>query len=480
MSFGLFASVAISSFAFGGVLLLLRRLENWRFILMVAATAAVVGAIVLHHASRVLSLPFKTTVTVSDFTADYPGLVMSAMALMAVFYLERLIRERKAMVKELRLREFSIERAAISAYWIGRDGRLLFVNRYACECLGYSREDLLSTTIFDIDPDLDQDAWDRQWALLQHCGSLDFEANHRTMDGQVVPMDVSANLLKFDGKEYNCVLARDITERKRAQEDLRSAKEQAECANIAKSEFLANVSHELRTPLNAVIGFSDIILRQMFGPIGSDRYVAYIEDIHSSGTHLMGILNSILDLTKAEAGKLMLEEEEVDLPDIFGTCLRMFHERAEEEEVELNLALPTVTPQLRADPRMLSQVLINLVSNALKFTESGGVITVSAVPNADGGCSISVRDTGMGIADEDLPKVMEPFGQVDSDLNRRYEGTGLGLPLVNKIMELHGGRLEIESEIGLGTTVTARFPASRVIAPSKAVAPGATPAIEVA
>ncbi len=219
-----------------------------------------------------------------------------------------------------------------------------------------------------------------------------------------------------------------------------------------------------------MIGFSEIILKQMLGPIGSDRYVAYLEDIHSSGTHLLGVINSILDLTKAEAGKLTLEEEEVDLSEIIDKCLRMFHARAADEHVDLNVALPTAVPRLHADRRMLSQVLINLVSNALKFTESGGVITVSAVPNADGGCSISVQDTGLGIAPEDLDKVVELFVQVDNDLNRRYEGTGLGLPLVKKIMELHEGRLEIESEIGRGTTATARFPASRIVAPSPAVA----------
>ncbi len=147
--------------------------------------------------------------------------------------------------------------------------------------------------------------------------------------------------------------------------------------------------------------------------------------------------------------------------------------------MDLNVALPIAVPRLHADPRMLSQILINLVSNALKFTESGGVITVSAVPNADGGCSISVQDTGLGIAREDLDKVVEPFVQVDSDLNCRYEGTGLGLALVKKMMELHDGRLEIESEIGRGTTVTARFPASRVVAPSSAVAPCAARATDI-
>jgi PAS domain S-box-containing protein len=388
------------------------------------------------------------------------------MALMAVFYLERLIRERKTMIRELQLREFSIERAAISAYWIGQDGRLLFVNRHVCDHLGYSREDLLSKTIFDIDPTLTKDDWAQHWARLAQQGSLHFETDHRTRSGRAIPMDVSANLLRFDGAEYNCVLARDITERKQAEEELRSAKEQAECASTAKSAFLANVSHELRTPLNAVIGFSEILLKQMFGPLGSERYLSYTEDIHSSGVHLMGILNSILDLTKAEAGKLVLEEDEIELPEAFEQCLRMFRDKAVEEEVDLKVDLPTAVPRLHADPRMLNQVLINLLSNALKFTEAGGEITLSVASDAKGGCAISIRDTGMGMARDDLPKVVEPFVQIDSDLNRRYEGTGLGLPMVKKIMELHDGQLEIESELGLGTVATVRFPPSRLLAPS--------------
>ena len=466
MNLAVYASIAISSFAFGGVLLLLRRLENWRFLLLVSATAVAVGTIVLHQASRFLPLPLTTSIAVSDFRTDYSGLVMSAMALMAVFYLERLIRERKSIVRELHLREFSIERAAISAYWIGQDGRLLFVNRHACDRLGYSRDDLLSKTIFDIDPTLTKDGWARHWAKLRQQGSLNFETDHRTQFGQAIPMDVSANLLKFDGAEYNCVLARDITERKQAEDELRSAKEQAECANTAKSAFLANVSHELRTPLNAVIGFSEIVLMQMFGPLGSEKYLSYMEDIHSSSVHLMGILNSILDLTKAEAGKLMLEEEEIDLPEVLEKCLRMFRDKAAGEEVDLKVDLPVAIPRLQADSRLLSQVLINLLSNAMKFTEPGGEITLSVASDADGGCAISVRDTGLGIAGGDLPKVVEPFVQVDNDLNRRYEGTGLGLPMVKKIMELHDGQLEIESELGLGTLATVRFPASRVLAPS--------------
>ena len=251
-----------------------------------------------------------------------------------------------------------------------------------------------------------------------------------------------------------------IAEREREAQHLRHLAEQA---SEAKSQLIQNMSHELRTPLNAVIGFSEILLRQVFGPLGSDRYLAYVEDIHDSSSHLLGILNSILDLSKAEAGKLTLNEEEVELPCVLDPCLRMFQERAADQDISLTVDLPVHPIFLRADPRLLSQVIINLLSNAFKFTPSGGEISVSLTNEEDGGCQIRFDDTGIGISKEDLPKVMEPFVQVEGAFNRRYEGTGLGLPLSKRMMELHGGNLELGSKLGEGTSATIRFPADRVI-----------------
>ncbi len=240
--------------------------------------------------------------------------------------------------------------------------------------------------------------------------------------------------------------------------------EDAQAASHAKSEFLAVMSHELRTPLNAIIGFSEVLMTQMFGPLGSDRYRSYAGDIHASGSHLLAIISDILDLSKAEAGKLTLNEEEVDLRDQLDQCLRMFGEKAAEHGIALRCRTPEVMPWLRADTRLLRQTLINLVSNGIKFTEAGGSVTLSAEWDEDGGCLIRVADTGVGIAEDDLDKVLEPFVQVESSMTRSHEGTGLGLPLVKKIMELHGGGLEITSELGVGTTLTARFPPERVVA----------------
>jgi signal transduction histidine kinase len=237
----------------------------------------------------------------------------------------------------------------------------------------------------------------------------------------------------------------------------------ARAASDAKSEFLAVMSHELRTPLNAILGFSEVLKQEMFGSIGSERYRSYADDIHDSGKFLLNLINDILDLSKAESGKLTLSEEEVDPAEMLDRCLRMFREKAAKQGVRLALEIPDSTSLLYVDPRLLNQLLINLISNAVKFTQRGGAVAISVLDEGDAGCWFRVKDSGIGIAEEDIPKVIEPFVQVESAFSRQHAGTGLGLPLVKKIMELHGGDLDITSKLGAGTTVTARFPATRVI-----------------
>jgi len=257
----------------------------------------------------------------------------------------------------------------------------------------------------------------------------------------------------------------DITDRKRVEVDLRRAKDEAELASRSKTEFLANMSHELRTPLNAIIGFSDILTGQIFGPLSDARYVDYARDIRDSGLHLLTLINDVLDIAKVEFGKVELLEETVDIVAVIESCLRLVRERAQTAGIQLEQALPPALPYLLGDGRRLKQILLNLLSNSVKFTPGDGRVTVSASHDADG-FRLTVEDTGIGIAADDLETALRPFGQIDSRLARKYQGTGLGLPLARSMAELHGGRLELRSAPGEGTRATLWLPPSRVLDPA--------------
>jgi PAS domain S-box-containing protein len=258
----------------------------------------------------------------------------------------------------------------------------------------------------------------------------------------------------------------DITERKTREEALQEARETAEAASRAKSAFLAHMSHELRTPLNAIIGFSELIMTEMLGSIGNPRYKEYAGDIHSSGKHLLQLINDVLDISKIEAGKAELRDETVEVGEIIEHCAALIHPQATAGSLKVTVDVPPALPCLRGDARALRQILLNLLSNAVKFTPPDGEIRLSARLNGQRALEIEVSDTGIGMSAADASRVFEPFFQIQNELTRQYEGTGLGLSLVKGLVEMHGGGVAVRSVPQQGTTITAIFPAERVIAPA--------------
>jgi len=250
-------------------------------------------------------------------------------------------------------------------------------------------------------------------------------------------------------------------------EQLKLALSAAAVGNQTKAQFLATMSHELRTPLNAIIGFSEILKEQLFGPLGNPRYTDYAGAIAESGAHLLSLINDILDISKLDAGRLELHEEDVNVATIIRTCARLIEPQAKRAKVRLSMDFEAHLPALRADERRIRQVLLNLFANAVKFTPEGGDVFVSTRMQK-GSLVIAVTDTGIGMEEADIPKAMERFGQIDSQLSRKYDGTGLGLPLAKQLMDLHGGALEIVSEVSVGTTVTVVFPPERVLTARRA------------
>ncbi len=374
---------------------------------------------------------------------------------------EETLREREATIHAM------LESPGLILYVMDRDGYILDCNNAAAKRLGRPKPQILGRSVLDLlEPEVGERR--RAWAELaiRTRSPVRFEDYRR---GSWLEIVVSP-IINADGSCVRLVLAaHDISHRKENEKQLLEAKAIAEMANRAKTEFLANMSHELRTPLNAIIGFSDVLSEEMFGPIGLPRYREYAQDIRSSGRHLLALINDILDISRIEIGAVDLSESPLDPSALVWSCLRLVHERAAKNGVELRQNLDADLPLLYGDERRLKQVLINLLSNAVKFTPAGGQVTASAHETPDG-FVFAVSDSGIGMSDDDIELALKPFGQVDTGLDRKYEGAGLGLPLAQALADLHGGTLRIDSAVGSGTTVTILLPKHRVMATAECLA----------
>jgi signal transduction histidine kinase len=261
-----------------------------------------------------------------------------------------------------------------------------------------------------------------------------------------------------------CAVLRDITQWKRAEEDLLNAKRTAERASSAKSDFLAKISHEIRTPLNAIIGFSEVMMSEQFGPIGNERYREYMKDIHASGQHLVSLINDLLDLSKIEAGKLDLVFASVNLNQLVQQCVALMQPQANQQRIIIRSSLSPTLPPVVADARSVRQIVLNLLSNSIKFTGAGGQVIVSTALTDRAEAILRVRDTGIGMTEKEILTAMEPFRQLATSTRYGSGGTGLGLPLTKALAEANRAAFSIKSAVDSGTLVEITFPGTRVLA----------------
>jgi len=287
--------------------------------------------------------------------------------------------------------------------------------------------------------------------------AIERATSYRTeLEARIVELEITRDMLEKQGAELS-----------HTADNLFHTREKERRANNAKSEFLANMSHELRTPLNSIIGFSEMVTLQAIGPVENDRYLEYAGHINSSANHLLELINDMLDLAKVESGKLELEEEVVDFVRLYEGCRTLLEHRILDAGLRVVLVLPSEPPLLLADKQKLRQILFNLLSNAIKNTPRGGSITTFIKTDPGSGFVFNITDTGKGMAPEDIPKALEPFGQVGDPLLNDDVGTGLGLPVTKALIELHGGTIELASLPDLGTTATVKFPISRIFVTGK-------------
>ena len=340
------------------------------------------------------------------------------------------------------------------------DGRLLLVNKTYARWLNIDKSVVAGRNLADFftqEQTDDINALDRE--VLKNAQPTAREVLRDFADGQRRVLSVYKVPIALTSTESDVVLTimTDVSGAKRAEEQLRNARDEAVSANRAKSVFLATMSHEFRTPLNAILGFSEILSRQFFGPLGSDKYQEYAADIYASAEHLLELVNDILDIAAIEDGKICLSLQDFDPAELVGECTRTIFDKQDAKNIRLTIDIPTDTPALHADRRAIKQVLLNLLSNAIKFTPEGGMITV-AIKHIDAAAEIIVADTGIGIPTDRIGILMAPFTKVEGNPYKASEGWGLGLSIVKSLIELHDGTLNIESAIGAGTKITIRIP----------------------
>jgi PAS domain S-box-containing protein len=414
--------------------------------------------------------------------------------ILLIFHPERLVdvaagesalldQDRQPQVSEIEsLYRDMFDHAIWGIFQTTEDGRYITANPALARIYGYDTPAELLAALTDISRQLyvDPRRRDQFIHLMQQNGRLSaFESQVYRSDGAVIWIAESCREVRTSGGSllYYEGTVEEITARKHAEHELLAAKEAAEAANRAKSDFLAAISHELRTPLNAVIGFAEIIRGELLGPVGTPEYRDYADDIHESGRHLLELISDILDFIAAESGNLRIELAEVDLDDLARRTIRMLQSQADQRQLAVTFWPGAAAAVVVGDERRLLQILLNLVGNALKFTPSPGRVDVAIDDTDAATIAITVRDTGIGIAESDIERVRQPFQQVDGKLARKHEGTGLGLTICDRLVRLHGGSLTLESAVGAGTTVRATLPRHAPRAPGDdpdTAAPGAT------
>jgi PAS domain S-box-containing protein len=405
------------------------------------------------------------------FTVCWDGASASMLVLIRAAGEERLkasdrsVRELQTQARELRS---ILDTATDGVVVVERDGRIGSLNRSAEALFGYEAHELSGRPFVDL------------FAPESHRAALDYldglalngvasvlndgrEVIGRVRQGGLIPLFMTMGRIA-EGTEKFCAVFRDITQWKRAEEDLLNAKRQAERASSAKSDFLAKISHEIRTPLNAIIGFSEVMMDESFGPIGIERYREYLRDIHASGGHLISLINDLLDLSKIEAGKLDLTFTSVNLNELVRQCVAMMQPQANQQRIIIRTSLSPTLPPVVVDARSIRQIVLNLLSNSIKFTTAGGQVIVSTALTERGEAVLRVRDTGIGMSEKEIETALEPFRQLATSTRWGSGGTGLGLPLTKALAEANRAIFSIKSAVNAGTLVEITFPSTRVLA----------------